>query len=51
MLEIKALLCGLLRNFALVPVDKVEDLTFKVDMVLRPVNKLRVKFIPRKQTL
>lgn len=48
MLEMKAVLCGILRNFILEPIDKPEDIIFKADLVLRPNNELRVKFVPRK---
>ncbi|RZC39472.1 p450 domain containing protein, partial [Asbolus verrucosus] len=35
MLELKAVLCGILRNFVLEPVDKPEDIVFTTDIVLR----------------
>lgn len=46
-LEMKSALCGILRNFNLEPVDKPEDIIFKIDMVLRPKGEIRVKFVPR----
>ncbi|CAG9864836.1 unnamed protein product [Phyllotreta striolata] len=47
MLEMKTVLCGILRKFKLMPVDRREDLKFKIDLVLRPVGEIRVKFLPR----
>ncbi|XP_056636365.1 cytochrome P450 4c3-like [Diorhabda sublineata] len=47
MLELKAALCGILRKFRLVEVDKRENLVHKCDLVLRPVGEVRVKFVPR----
>ncbi|CAG9839079.1 unnamed protein product [Diabrotica balteata] len=48
MLEIKAVLCGILRHFILEPVDKPETIQFVPDLLLRPHDKmLRVKFINR----
>lgn len=47
MLEMKVALCGILREFILVPIDKPEDIVFKADLVLRPQNDLRVKFVLR----
>ncbi|CAG9864834.1 unnamed protein product [Phyllotreta striolata] len=46
-LEIKAVLCGILRNFKLEPVDTPADMKYKVDLVLRPAGEIRVKFVPR----
>ncbi|CAH1100869.1 unnamed protein product [Psylliodes chrysocephalus] len=47
LLELKAALFGILRNFKLVPVDKPEDMKYKTDLVLRPAGEIRVKFVPR----
>ncbi|CAG9864835.1 unnamed protein product [Phyllotreta striolata] len=47
LLEIKAVLCGILRNFKLEPYDRPEHLVFKADLVLRPFDEIRVKFEPR----
>ncbi|XP_050502047.1 cytochrome P450 4C1-like [Diabrotica virgifera virgifera] len=47
MLEIKAVLCGILRKFKLESVDKREDIKFIADLVLRPTGEIRVKFSHR----
>ncbi|KAJ8933366.1 hypothetical protein NQ314_014081 [Rhamnusium bicolor] len=47
-LEIKAALCGILRKFHLEPVDTPQDLRFKTDLVLRPYDEIKVKFVPWK---
>nr|ANS06312.1 cytochrome P450 [Agasicles hygrophila] len=48
MLELKAVLCGILRKFSLEPFDTRSDLKFKTDIILRPINKeIRIKFLPR----
>ncbi|KAJ3642894.1 hypothetical protein Zmor_025642 [Zophobas morio] len=47
MLELKALLCGILRKFNLEAVDRPEDIVFQADLVLRSKNPIRVKFITR----
>nr|WCC58135.1 cytochrome P450 [Pharsalia antennata] len=46
--EMKAALCGILRKFRLEPVDTPETVKYRLDVVLRPASKIRVKFIPRK---
>ncbi|CAH1100870.1 unnamed protein product [Psylliodes chrysocephalus] len=48
MMEIKAVLCGILRHFKLEPYDKPEYLKHKSDLVLRPAGEIRVNFVPRK---
>ncbi|CAG9836365.1 unnamed protein product [Diabrotica balteata] len=48
MLELKAAVCGLVHNFKLEPVTRPSDMRFKADIVLRAVNEIRVKFVPRK---
>ncbi|CAG9830844.1 unnamed protein product [Diabrotica balteata] len=47
MLEIKAVLCGILRKFKLEAVHKRDDIKFKADLVLRPIGEIRVKFSHR----
>lgn len=47
MLELKALLCGILSNFVLEPVDKPENVEMITDLVLRSKGSIRVKFVPR----
>lgn len=48
MLEIKAVLSGILQNFILEPVDTPETIVLVPDIVLRPENSiLHVKFLER----
>lgn len=48
MLEIKATLCGILKNFVLEPVDTPDTIVLIPDIVLRPANEvIRVKFVKR----
>lgn len=50
MLELKAVLSGILRNFILEPVDTPESISLVPDIVFRPLNDtLLVKFINRKK--
>ncbi|KAJ8949882.1 hypothetical protein NQ318_010516 [Aromia moschata] len=46
-LELKAVLCGILRKFFMEPVDKPSDMSFHCDMVLRPRTAVRIKFVPK----
>ncbi|XP_060524485.1 cytochrome P450 4C1-like [Cylas formicarius] len=46
-LEMKAVLCGILKKFRLVPIDLPEKLTLFQDLVLRPLGEVKVKFILR----
>ncbi|XP_071570996.1 cytochrome P450 4C1-like isoform X2 [Temnothorax nylanderi] len=46
MLEMKAMIAPLIHNFYLEPIDYLKNLQMQVDIVLRPVQPLRVKFIP-----
>nr|AZR39475.1 cytochrome P450 [Agasicles hygrophila] len=49
MLEIKTMLCGILKNFVVEPVDTRETIHFVPDLVLRPHNGiLKLKFRLRK---
>jgi cytochrome P450 family 4 len=50
MLEIKAVLCGVLAEFVLEPVDTPESLELKTELVLRSGGGVRVKFVPRKKS-
>ncbi|XP_068899037.1 cytochrome P450 4C1-like [Tenebrio molitor] len=50
MLEIKAVLCGVLAEFVLEPVDTPESLELKTELVLRSSGGVRVKFVPRKKS-
>lgn len=47
-LEMKAVLVGILRRFLLKPVDKTGDVVFITDMVLRAKNGIKVHFLRRK---
>ncbi|XP_063907301.1 cytochrome P450 4C1-like isoform X2 [Zophobas morio] len=47
-LEIKAVLCGILAAFILEPVDTPETVELIGDVVLRSKDNIKVKFIPRK---
>ncbi|CAG9769844.1 unnamed protein product [Ceutorhynchus assimilis] len=47
MLEIKSFFSGLLRKFVLEPVDTPETIQLIQDMILRPANGIKVKFILR----
>ncbi|XP_071571012.1 cytochrome P450 4C1-like isoform X1 [Temnothorax nylanderi] len=46
MLEMKAMIAPLVHNFYLEPIDYLKNLRMQVDLVLRPAQPLRVKFIP-----
>ncbi|XP_071578154.1 cytochrome P450 4C1-like isoform X1 [Temnothorax nylanderi] len=46
MLEMKAMIAPLVHNFCLEPIDYLKNLRMQVDLVLRPAQPLRVKFIP-----
>lgn len=47
MLEIKAVLSGILRNFKLVE-DPTTNLHFFSDLILRVEDDIRIKFVPLK---
>ncbi|KYB25210.1 Cytochrome P450 4c3-like Protein [Tribolium castaneum] len=47
MLELKAVLCGILSNFTLQPVDTPESIVMVEDIVLRTKENIKVKFVPR----
>ena len=47
MLEAKTILSHLIRQFELIPVDKPEDVKPVIELVLKPLNGIRVKFRKR----
>ncbi|XP_026485111.2 cytochrome P450 4C1-like [Vanessa tameamea] len=47
MMEMKTVMCALLRKFRVVPVTKPSDLVFKSDVVLRTVHPIYVQFRAR----
>ncbi|XP_053982828.1 uncharacterized protein LOC128878567 [Hylaeus volcanicus] len=46
MMEVKTTLLYMLHNFYFEPVDPTENISMNVDVVLRPTNPIRTKFIP-----
>ncbi|XP_036146947.1 cytochrome P450 4C1-like isoform X2 [Monomorium pharaonis] len=46
LLEMKAMIASLIHNFYVEPVDYLKDLRTGVDLVFRPLNPHRLKFIP-----
>ncbi|XP_067209359.1 cytochrome P450 4C1-like isoform X1 [Linepithema humile] len=49
MLELKAIIATLVHNFYLEPIDYLKDLRFRLDLVTRVADPIRVKFIPIEQ--
>lgn len=47
MLEMKSVFSKILHNFNLEPVDLLENVLFRPDLVLRPHNPIRTRFIRR----
>ncbi|KAK0182441.1 hypothetical protein PV327_000583 [Microctonus hyperodae] len=47
MMELKAMVGHLIHNFYLEPVDLAKDVCILVDLVIRPKNAARIKFVPR----
>ncbi|KAJ3642885.1 hypothetical protein Zmor_025634 [Zophobas morio] len=47
LLELKAALGGILRNFRLEKVDDMYEVEFKADLVLRPIKDVKVKILAR----
>lgn len=47
MIEIRTVIAGILREFELRPITKVEDIVIISDLVLRTKDPIRLKFIPR----
>ncbi|KAL6437199.1 hypothetical protein ACFW04_005037 [Cataglyphis niger] len=48
LLEMKAIIAPLVRNFYLEPIDYLKDLRIRSDLILRPSHPLHMKFIPIK---
>lgn len=46
MLEMKAIIAPLLRNFYLEPIDYTKDMQIAADLILRPAYPVHVKFVP-----
>jgi len=46
LLKMKAMIAPLIHNFYLEPVDYLKNLRLQFDIVLRPVNPIRVRFVP-----
>ncbi|KAK9872655.1 hypothetical protein WA026_018789 [Henosepilachna vigintioctopunctata] len=49
MMEMKCLLAKIIRSFILEPIDTPESVNFITDIILRPKDPVRVKFVPRIQ--
>ncbi|XP_068081668.1 cytochrome P450 4c3 [Anabrus simplex] len=47
-MELKVVLSTILRNFRIESLDKTEDITVLMELILRPKNPLRIKLHPRK---
>lgn len=47
MLELKAVLCGILGSFVLEPVDTPESIVLVIDLILRTKDDVKVKFVKR----
>ncbi|XP_046382306.1 uncharacterized protein LOC124153250 [Ischnura elegans] len=47
MLEVKSVLCSILRHYKLIPVDTPKDISFMHDLVLRPCNGIKIKLEKR----
>jgi cytochrome P450 family 4 len=45
MMELKALVAKILLAFELEPVDRLADVRFKMDMVIRPAHPIHLKFV------
>ncbi|KAL6257984.1 hypothetical protein P5V15_011579 [Pogonomyrmex californicus] len=50
MLEMKAMIAPLIYNFYLEPVDYLKDLRFKMDIINRTVDPIRIRYIPVDRT-
>ncbi|XP_030757139.1 cytochrome P450 4C1-like [Sitophilus oryzae] len=48
-LEVKTVLCGILRNFILEPVDTPETLVLIQELILRSRDGVKIKFVPREK--
>ncbi|CAH2108030.1 unnamed protein product [Euphydryas editha] len=47
MLEMKTIMCQILKRFRLEPITKPEDIVYKTDIVLRSIHPIYVKFCAR----
>ncbi|GJQ65593.1 hypothetical protein Trydic_g7691 [Trypoxylus dichotomus] len=47
LLELKAMLCGIMRHFEVLPVDTPETIRLITDFILHPTDGIRVKFVQR----
>lgn len=47
MLEIKSVVCGVLRKFRLETMNKPSDIKFMPDLVLRTETEIKIKFITK----
>ncbi|XP_057666229.1 cytochrome P450 4C1-like isoform X2 [Diorhabda carinulata] len=46
-IELKAALCGIIKNFKMIAITKPDEMRHKADIVLRPACEIRIKFVPR----
>jgi len=46
MMEMKTMIATLVHNFYLEPIDRLKDIPFLADFILRVKHSLRVKFVP-----
>jgi len=49
MLELKAMTASLVYNFYFEPADYLKDLRFRLDVLNRTIDPIRVKFFPIEQ--
>ncbi|XP_026471354.1 cytochrome P450 4c3-like [Ctenocephalides felis] len=49
LLEMKSVLSGILRKYTLSPITRPQDITFLLDLVLRPKDPIKVKFISKRK--
>ena len=47
LLELKCILCGVLRKFKLEKIDDINEVEFRLDLVLRPKKNITVRILPR----
>ncbi|KAJ3642881.1 hypothetical protein Zmor_025630 [Zophobas morio] len=47
LLELKCILCGILRKFKLEKVDDINEVEFRLDVMLRPKKNIKVRILPR----
>lgn len=46
-LEIKAILVAIIKNFTLLPVTRLEDIVFENGLVLRSQQQIQIKFVKK----